>query len=144
MDQVLVPEPMSVPRYFASIGPPETAMRGISTLAVPISSDGVVLSQPTSSTTPSSGLARIDSSTSIDARLRYSIAVGRISVSPSDITGNSSGKPPASRMPLRTCSAMTRKWVLHGVSSDQVLQMPITGRPSNWSRHATRFLTQER
>ena len=40
-------------------------MVGRSTLAAPISSDGVVLSQPTSSTTPSSGLARIDSSTSM-------------------------------------------------------------------------------
>ena len=97
---MLVPEPMSVPRYLPdSIGPPETAMVGRSTLAAPIRSAGVVLSQPTSSTTPSSGLARIDSSTSMLARLRYIIAVGRSSVSPSDITGNSSGKPPASRMP---------------------------------------------
>ena len=32
--------------------------------------DGVVLSQPTSSTVPSIGLARSDSSTSIEARLR--------------------------------------------------------------------------
>ncbi len=145
MDQMLVPEPMSVPRYLpVSIGPPETAMAGMSTLAVPIRSEGVVLSQPTSRTTPSSGLARIDSSTSIDARLRYSIAVGRISVSPSDITGNSSGKPPASSTPFFTCSAMTRKCVLQGVSSDQVLQMPITGRPSNWSCGTPRFFTQER
>ncbi len=98
MVQTSVPEPMSVPRYLPlSIGPPETPMVGRSTLAAPISRDGVVLSQPISSTTPSIGLARIDSSTSMDARLRYSIAVGRISVSPSDITGNSSGKPPASR-----------------------------------------------
>ena len=55
-----------------------------------------------------------DSSTSIEARLRYSIAVGRSSVSPSDITGNSSGKPPASSTPALTCSAMVRKWELHG------------------------------
>ena len=47
------------------------------TLAAPISRAGVVLSQPISSTTPSSGLARIDSSTSMAARLRNSIAVGR-------------------------------------------------------------------
>ena len=71
IDQTLVPEPMSVPRYLPeSIGPPETAIVGRSTLAAPISSDGVVLSQPTSSTTPSIGLARIDSSTSMLARLR--------------------------------------------------------------------------
>ena len=71
IDQTLVPEPMSVPRYLPeSIGPPDTPMVGRSTLAAPISSAGVVLSQPTSSTTPSSGLARIDSSTSMLARLR--------------------------------------------------------------------------
>ena len=72
------------------------AMVGRSQLAAPISSAGVVLSQPTSSTTPSIGLPRIDSSTSMLARLRNSMAVGRICVSPSDITGNSSGRPPAS------------------------------------------------
>ena len=38
------------------------------------------------------GLPRIDSSTSMLTRLRKSMAVGRILVSPSDITGNSSGK----------------------------------------------------
>ena len=71
IDQTLVPEPMSVPRYFPdSIGPPETPMVGRSTLAAPMMSEGVVLSQPMSRTTPSSGLARIDSSTSMLARLR--------------------------------------------------------------------------
>ena len=65
-------------------------------MAAPISSAGVVLSQPVSSTTPSIGLPRIDSSTSMLARLRNSMAVGRSSVSPSDMTGNSTGKPPAS------------------------------------------------
>ena len=136
---------MSVPRYLPeSIGPPDTAMVGRSTDDAPISSDGVVLSQPTSSTVPSTGLARSDSSTSIEARLRYSIAVGRSSVSPSDITGNSSGKPPASSTPALTCSAMVRKWELQGTSSEYVLQMPMTGRPSNWSCGMPRFLVQLR
>ena len=58
--------------------------------------DGVVLSQPIRSTTPSIGLPRIDSSTSMLARLRNNMAVGLSCVSPSDITGNSSGNPPAS------------------------------------------------
>src|SRR5262252_5010628 len=53
--------------------------------------------------------------------------------SPSDITGNSTGNPPLSQTPRFTCSAIVRKWALQGVSSDQVLQMPITGRPSNTS-----------
>ena len=97
MLQTPVPEPSSWPRHLPlSIGPPDTPIVGRSTLAAPITSDGVVLSQPISSTTPSIGLPRIVSSTSMLARLRYSIAVGRSSVSPSDITGNSSGKPPAS------------------------------------------------
>src|SRR5258706_11594098 len=130
-----VPEPMSWPRYLPlSIGPPETTKAGTSQLAAPMTKDGVVLSQPHSNTTPSIGFARIDSSTSMLTRLRNSIAVGRMFVSPSDITGNSSGKPPASQTPRLTCSAIWRKCALQGVSSDQVLQIPITGRPSNtWS-----------
>src|SRR5207249_11537147 len=61
IDQVFVPEPMSVPRYLPeSIGPPDTPIAGISTLAAPIRSEGVVLSQPIRSTTPSNGVARID------------------------------------------------------------------------------------
>ena len=63
-----VPEPMSCPRNLPfSIGPPDTPIVGRSHDAAPISSDGVVLSQPISNTTPSKGFARIDSSTSIAA-----------------------------------------------------------------------------
>ena len=125
-----VPEPMSLPFNLPfSMGPPLTTMVGMSTLAAPISSAGVVLSQPTSSTTASIGLPRIDSSTSIEARLRVSMAVGRRFDSPFEKTGNSTGKPPASRMPRLTCSASWRKCALHGVSSDQVLQMPMMGLP---------------
>ena len=143
--QTSVPEPTSLPRNRPlSIGPPETAMVGRSQLAAPISNAGVVLSQPTRSTTPSIGLPRIDSSTSMLARLRNSIAVGRRLDSPSDITGNSSGRPPASSTPRRTFSAICRKWALQGVSSDQVLQMPITGRPSNESFGRPSFFIQLR
>ena len=96
--QTSVPEPMSWPRYLPfSIGPPETTSAGRSQLAAPMTSDGVVLSQPQSSTTPSIGLPRIDSSTSMLTRLRNSIAVGRMFVSPVDVTGNSSGS--AARFP---------------------------------------------
>ena len=92
-----VPEPIACPRKRPfSIGPPDTPIVGRSHDAAPIKSAGVVLSQPISSTTPSNGLARMDSSTSIAHWLRKSIVVGRSCVSPSDITGNSSGKPPAS------------------------------------------------
>src|SRR6218665_924773 len=37
-------------------------------------------------------------------------------------------------MPRLTCSASLRRCALQGASSDQVLQMPMIGRPSNaWS-----------
>ena len=76
--QTSVPEPMSWPRNLPfSIGPPESTIAGTSHEAAPIKSAGVVLSQPVISTTPSTGLPRIASSTSIEARLRNSIAVGR-------------------------------------------------------------------
>ena len=95
--QTDVPEPMSwLWKCPFSIGPPETPMVGRSQLAAPMTSDGVVLSQPIISTTPSIGLARIDSSTSMLARLRNSMAVGRKLVSPRLMTGNSTGMPPAS------------------------------------------------
>ena len=132
--QTSVPEPISLPRNLPfSIGPPETTMAGTSQLAAPMMSDGVVLSQPHISTTPSMGLARIDSSTSMLTRFLKSIAVGRMLVSPVDMTGNSRGKPPASQTPRFTRSARARRCALHGVSSDQVLQMPMTGRPSKTS-----------
>src|SRR5450759_1464106 len=129
-----VPEPMSRPGYLpVSIGPPLIMIVGRSTLAAPISEAGVVLSHPDSRTTPSTGLARIDSSTSMLMRLRNNMVVGRISVSPSDITGNSSGNPPASHTPRLTDSATRRRCTLQGVGSDQLLQIPMTGRPSNTS-----------
>src|ERR1700736_3013667 len=85
----LVPEPIGCPRKFAlSMALQETTSADRAQLAFLISSEGVVLSQPHSRTTPSMGLPRIDSSTSMLTRLRKSIAVGRRFVSPSDITGN--------------------------------------------------------
>ena len=102
---------------------------GKSTLQAPITNEGVVLSHPHISTTPSIGFARIDSSTSILAKFRYNIAVGLIKVSPNDITGNSTGNPPASITPFFTNSASSLKCALHGVSSDHVLQIPMTGLP---------------
>src|SRR6478752_9329841 len=95
--QTPVPEPILWPlKHPLSIGPPETTRVGKLQLAAPIIKEGVVLSQPQRSTTPSMGLPRIDSSTSMEARLRNSIAVGRRFDSPKDITGNSTGKAPAS------------------------------------------------
>src|ERR1700686_762431 len=124
-----VPEPISAPRNLPfNMGPPDRPMVGRSQEAAPISRDGVVLSQPISRTTPSIGFPRIDSSTSMLARLRKSIAVGRSCDSASDITGNSKGKPPDSHTPRFTHSASSRKCALQGFNSDHVLQMPMTGR----------------
>ena len=86
--------------------------------AAPISSAGVVLSQPIISTTPSNGLARIDSSTSIATWLRNSMAVGPHQRSR---RGSSPGTRAGSRRPRArprlTCSASSRKCALQGVTS---------------------------
>src|SRR5690606_11952121 len=124
--QTIVPAPISLSLCLPfSIGPPVTTIAGTSQLAAPMSKAGVVLSQPVNKTTPSMGLPRIASSTSILAKLRVSIAVGRKLDSPLEKTGNSTGKPPASKTPFLTCSAILRKCALQGVSSDQVLRIPI-------------------
>src|SRR5216110_508513 len=127
-----VPEPSSSARHLPrSIGPPVTMMAGTSAEAAPISMAGVVLSQPESRTTESSGYARMHSSTSMAMRLRNSIVVGFMRTSPSEIVGNSSGNPPADSTPRFTASATWRRWALQLVSSDHEFAMPMTGRPSN-------------
>ena len=116
-----------------SIGPPVTTMEGTSQEAAAIISDGVVLSQPTSSTAPSMGWPRSCSSMLSAARLRNIIAVGRKVFSEALNPGTSTGKPPASQTPAFTFSASSRRWPLQGVRSDQVFRMPMIGRPSNRS-----------
>ena len=134
-----VPQPSGTPRNVpVSIGPPGTTTAGRSTEAAAMSSDGMVLSQPPSRTTPSTGLARSISSVAIAAMLRQSIAVGRTFVSPSDTTGSSSGTPPASWMPSRTDAATSVRCLLHGVRSDAVFAIAICGRPSKASAGAPR------
>ena len=136
-----VPEPSGSPfQRPESIGPPVTMMAGMSADAAPINCAGVVLSQPQSKTTPSIGLAAIDSSTSIDIRLRNIIVVGFMNISPNEIVGNSRGIPPAAQTPRLTASATCRRCALQLVNSDQELQMPITGRPSkvSWPKPSER------
>ena len=95
--QTPVPEPIVSPLCCPlSIGPPEIPMVGKSTLPAPINKDGVVLSQPINKTTPSIGLPRIASSTSMLAKFLNNIAVGLRFDSLAEKTGNSRGKPPAS------------------------------------------------
>src|SRR6266705_814009 len=63
-------------------------------------------------------------------RFRKSIAVGFMRISPSEMVGNSRGKPPALQTPRFTASATCLRCALQWVSSDQELAIPITGRPS--------------
>src|SRR6266705_5562178 len=63
-------------------------------------------------------------------RFRKSIAVGFMRISPSEMVGNSRGKPPALQTPRLTASATCLRCALQWVSSDQELAIPITGRPS--------------
>ena len=54
--QRIVPEPVRSPFHHPfSIGPPESTIAGMSTVAAPMICAGVVLSQPVVSTTPSIG-----------------------------------------------------------------------------------------
>ncbi len=94
--QTSVPQPSATPwNVPVSIGPPGMTTAGRSTEAAAISSDGIVLSQPPRSTTPSIGLPRSISSVAIAAMFRHSIAVGRRFVSPRETTGMFCGTPPA-------------------------------------------------
>ncbi len=103
--QTSVPQPSATPwNVPVFIGPPGTTIAGRSTDAAAMSSDGIVLSHPPSSTTPSIGFARSISSVAMAAMLRQSIAVGRTWVSPSETTGRLRGMPPASEMPALTDS----------------------------------------
>ena len=119
----LVPHPPQVgagadrrPRKFTTgRDPPVTSTAGTLALTAPISAPGTLLSQLPSSTTPSIGLALIISSTSIASRLRYSIAVGFIRSSPSEMTGNSTAIPPAASIPSLIGSTRSRKRQVAGI-----------------------------
>src|SRR6266545_2795991 len=72
------------------------------------------------------------------------MVVGFTKTSPSDMTGNSSGKPPAARTPRFTDSATRRRWTLQFASSLQELQIPISGRPRKDSSEKPSDFSQER
>jgi hypothetical protein len=84
------------------------------------------------------------SSTSIAIRFRKSMAVGFIRFSPSEMVGNSRGRPPAWRTPRFTASASARKWRLQLTTSDHELQMPTTGRPARARREIPSAWIEER
>ena len=50
-----------------------------------------------------------------------------MSISPSEMVGNSRGRPPAAITPRLTASATWRRWALQLLSSLQELQMPMNG-----------------
>src|SRR5256712_10981781 len=84
------------------------------------------------------------SSTSMAIKFRNSIVVGFMRTSPSEMVGNSSGKPPADSTPRFTASATCRRCALQLVSSDHEFAMPITGRPSNIRSLKPSVLSHER
>ena len=114
----------------ASIEPTEITIAGMSALIAPISSAGMVLSQPPISTTASSGSAPIISSTSMAMRLRSSIEVGNANASCSETVGNTNGSAPAMRTPRDTASATWGAVLWQGLKSDAVDRMPTIGRSS--------------
>ena len=123
-----VPVPIGWPRN-RSTGrePPVTRTVGTLALIAPISAPGTLLSQLARMTSPSSGLARTSSSTSIASRLRYSIALGFMRSSPSEMVPNSAPIPPASVMPAFTSAASSFSGRLHGFRSLAEFAIPITG-----------------
>ena len=143
--QSAVPEPTRSPRNQPfSIGPPETRIAGMSTLAAPISSAGVVLSQPASSTTPSMrvGADRLldvhGAEVAVHHRGRAERALARRE--DRELERQPAGLVDAVPHPLGEVAQVG----VAGVSSDQVLQMPMTGRPSKRSAGSPWFFIQQR
>ncbi len=99
----------------------------------PIKRPGVVLSQPPSSTAPSTGWLRSSSSASIASMFRYSMVVGLTNDSDTEMAGSSTGKPPAWNTPRLTSSTRCLKWLWQGFRSDHVLMMAMMGRPAQSS-----------
>ena len=122
--------PRKVP---VSIGPPGTTTAGRSTEAAAMSSDGMVLSQPPSRTTPSIGLAA-----------EHLLGGHRGHVAPQHRGGPQLGLAQRDHRQLQrdaarlvdavaTDAATSVRWALHGVRSEAVLAMAICGRPVNAS-----------
>ncbi len=105
----------------------------MSSRASAITPAGIVLSQPTSTMIASNRLPRATSSIEsvMTSRLTSEARIPSDPiVMPSEIETvlNSSGVPPAWRMPSLTCAASSRRWKLQGPISIQVLATPISGR----------------
>ena len=105
---------------------------------------GMVLSQPTSTTSPSNRLPRATSSieSAMTSRLTSEARIPSLPmVMPSEIDTvlNSIGVPPAARIPSLMRSPSRRRWKLQGPISGQVLATPMIGRLSAASSNPTAF-----
>jgi hypothetical protein len=110
-------------------------MLGRSSRASAITQPGIVLSQPESAITPSKRWPRATSSieSAITSRETSEVFIPSVPiVIPSETATvlNSIGVPPAARTPSLTFSARRRRWKLQGITSVQVLAMPMMGRRS--------------
>ena len=146
IDQTLVPEPMSCAAVLAGEHRPAGDADGRAGRRSPRPSAATAWS---CRSPPAARRRRADCRGSIPRRpcwrgcgraSRWAAAASRRATSP----GIRAGSRRLRGRRCCTCSASTRKCVLQGVSSDQVLQMPITGRPSNWSCGTPRFFIQLR
>jgi hypothetical protein len=113
-------------------------MLGMSRRASAITQPGLVLSQPESAITPSNRWPRATSSieSAITSRLTSDVFIPSVPIvipSETAIVLNSIGVPPAASTPALTRSASRRRWKLHGITSVQVLAMPMIGRLSDSS-----------
>ena len=116
----------------------------MSSRATAITPPGMVLSQPTSTTSPSKRLPRATSSieSAMTSRLTREARMPSLPmVMPSemDTVLNSIGVPPAARIPSLMRSPSRRRWKLQGPISIHVFATPMMGRPSASSSNPTAF-----
>ena len=127
--------PRNVP---VSIGPPGTTTAGRSTEAAAISSDGIVLSQPPSSTTPSIGLARSISSVGHRGHVAPQHR-GRADLRLAERHDRQVQRDPAGLVDaVLDALGDLVEVALQGVRSEAVLAMAMCGRPSNASSGSPR------
>jgi hypothetical protein len=116
----------------------------MSTRASAITAAGIVLSQPTMQTSPSrrcpSATSSIESAiTSREMRLARMPVVPIDTPSETEIVLNSTGVPPASRMPCLTACARKRWFRLHGIVSIHSCATPTSGFARSSSVKPTAF-----
>ena len=109
-----------------------------------ITAAGMVLSQPTRQTRPSKRCPRAVSSieSAITSRETSEARIPSVPIetpSEMEIVLNSTGMPPARRMPSLTWRARTRWFRLHGIVSIHVVATPTSGRARSWSVKPTPF-----